>query len=108
MKNKNVKVKNSHMLNEKTKKYSRLSTFAYITLIVIAALVVVYVISINIDAAEKKEGIESFPDSYKPYLLELQKKYPNWHFVALYTNLDWKYVIDNENVFGKNLVPKSY
>ena len=108
MKNKNVKVKNSHMLNEKTKKYSRLSTFAYITLIVIAALVVVFVISINIDAAEKKEGIESFPDSYKPYLLELQKKYPNWHFVALYTNLDWKYVIDNENVFGKNLVPKSY
>lgn len=108
MKNKNVKVKNSHMLNEKTKKYSRLSTFAYITLIVIAALVVVFVISINIDAAEKKEGIESFPNSYKPYLLELQKKYPNWHFVALYTNLDWKYVIDNENVFGKNLVPKSY
>ena len=30
------------------------------------------------------------------------------HFVALYTNLDWKYVIDNENIFGKNLVPKSY
>ena len=108
MKNKNVKVKNKHILIEKAKKYSRLSTFAYITLIVIAALVIVFVISINIDAAEKKEGIESFPDSYKPYLLELQKKYPNWHFVALYTNLDWKYVIDNENVFGKNLVPKSY
>ena len=108
MKNKNIKVKNKHILIEKAKKHSRLSTFAYITLIVIAALVIVFVISINIDAAEKKEGIESFPDSYKPYLLELQKKYPNWHFVALYTNLDWKYVIDNENVFGKNLVPKSY
>lgn len=38
----------------------------------------------------------------------MKKKYPNWHFVALYTNLDWKYVIDNENIFGKNLVPKSY
>lgn len=58
--------------------------------------------------AEKKEGIENFPDSYKPYLLELQKKHPNWKFTALYTNLDWKYVIDNENEFGKNLVPKSY
>lgn len=58
--------------------------------------------------AEKKEGIENFPDSYKPYLLELQKKHPNWKFTALYTNLDWKYVIDNENKFGKNLVPKSY
>ena len=58
--------------------------------------------------ATRKEGIENFPDSYKPYLEELQKKYPNWKFVALYTNLDWKYVIDNENEFGKNLVPKSY
>ena len=60
------------------------------------------------NAAQRKEGIENFPDSYKPYLLELQKKYPNWKFIALYTDLDWKYVIDNENQFGKNLVPKSY
>ncbi len=58
--------------------------------------------------ADKKEGIESFPDSYKPYLQELQKNHPNWRFVSLYTNLDWNYVIDNENIFGKNLVPKSY
>ena len=49
-----------------------------------------------------------FPDSYKPYINELKSKYPNWEFKALYTNLDWDYVIDNENVFGKNLVPKSY
>lgn len=62
----------------------------------------------NTYAAEKKEGIENFPDSYKPYLTELQNKYPNWKFIALYTDLDWKYVIDNENQFGKNLVPKSY
>ena len=60
------------------------------------------------NAAQRKEGIENFPDSYKPYLLELQKKYSNWKFVALYTDLDWNYVIDNENQFGKNLVPKSY
>ena len=58
--------------------------------------------------AEKKYGIENFPESYQPYLLELQKKHPNWDFTALYTNLDWTYVIDNENKFGKNLVPKSY
>lgn len=51
---------------------------------------------------------DNFPDSYKPYIDELKKKYPNWEFKSLYTNLDWKYVIDNENVFGKNLVPKSY
>ena len=50
----------------------------------------------------------NFPNEYKPYIDELKKKYPNWEFKALYTNLDWKYVIDNENVFGKNLVPKTY
>ncbi len=57
---------------------------------------------------EKKEGINNFPYEYKPYLQELQKKHPTWDFIALYTGLDWKYVIDNENQFGKNLVPKSY
>ncbi len=51
---------------------------------------------------------DDFPVSYRPYIEELEKKYPNWEFKALYTNLDWKYVIDQENIFGKNLVPKSY
>ena len=50
----------------------------------------------------------SFPEEYQPYIDELKKKYPNWEFKALYTNLDWNYVIDNENKFGVNLVPKSY
>ena len=59
-------------------------------------------------ALDKREGIENFPNSYKPYLYELNKKYPNWSFTALYTNLDWNYVIDNENKFGVNLVPISY
>jgi len=59
-------------------------------------------------AAQRLEGIQNFPDSYKPYLEELQKKHPNWKFVALYTGLDWNYVIRNENIFGTSLVPKSY
>lgn len=59
-------------------------------------------------SSTKLEGIEAFPESYKPYLEILKQKYPNWNFIALYTNLDWKYVIDNENIFGKNLVPISY
>ena len=59
-------------------------------------------------SSTKLEGIEAFPESYKPYLEILKQKYPNWSFIALYTNLDWKYVIDNENIFGKNLVPISY
>lgn len=85
---KNIKIKNQHILFENKNNHKKISTFAYITLIIIATLVVIFVISTYIDAAEKKEGIENFPDSYKPYLLELKKKYPNWHFVALYTNLD--------------------
>lgn len=59
-------------------------------------------------ASSKLEGIDSFPASYQPYLRELAKKHPNWKFTALYTNLDWNYVINEENVFGKNLVPKNY
>ena len=60
------------------------------------------------EASTLLEGIENFPESYQPYLEELAKKHPNWTFTALYTNLDWNYVIDQENVFGKNLVPKNY
>lgn len=59
-------------------------------------------------ASSKLDGIENFPSSYRPYLEELAKKHPNWKFTALYTNLDWNYVISEENVFGKNLVPKNY
>lgn len=62
----------------------------------------------SIEAMELRAGISNFPASYQPYLRELEKKHPNWNFTALYTNLSWDYVISNENVFGKNLVPKSY
>lgn len=59
-------------------------------------------------SAYRQEGIDSFPEAYRPYLRELKNQYPNWNFTSLYTELDWTYVINNENVFGKNLVPKSY
>ena len=62
----------------------------------------------NVEATTMVDGIENFPESYQPYLEELKKNHPNWTFTALYTNLDWDYVIQNENIFGKNLVPKSY
>ena len=67
-----------------------------------------FVFYTQVKASNQLEGIENFPKSYQPYLLELSKKHPNWKFIALYTNLDWNYVIDEENVFGKNLVPKNY
>lgn len=62
----------------------------------------------QVNASNKANGIENFPSSYQPYLEELAKKHTNWKFTALYTDLDWNYVISQENVFGKNLVPKNY
>ena len=89
-----------------------------ITISSIIVLIILFIILFTIFNSNKAEDdkiltrqmrlSDTFPSSYKPYIDELEKKYPNWEFKALYTNLDWKYVIDNENVFGKNLVPKSY
>ena len=84
-------------------------TYIIITIFIFTAIFVsVIILLTNSLGKEKANGIEEFPESYKPYLEELLKKHPNWKFKALYTNLDWNYVIDNENVFGKNLVPKNY
>ena len=33
-------------------------------------------------SVEQTEGIDSFPDTYKPYLLELQNKHHNWSKLA--------------------------
>lgn len=84
--------------------------------IIIAILAVVIYFSISYFSEVRGEKqlsrqmtlSDDFPANIKPYVDELKKKYPNWEFKALYTNLDWKYVIDSENIFGKNLVPKSY
>ena len=62
----------------------------------------------NVNAADLRTGIYNFPTNYQGYLRELQSKYPNWNFIALYTGISWDEVIRNENVFGVNLVPISY
>ncbi len=77
----------------------------YLVLLLIVTLLIIAGIYYS---AEAKDEIESFPQSYRPYLEELKKKYPNWSFTPLYTNLNWNDVINQENKFGKNLVPKSY
>ena len=89
-----------------------------ITFGVIAGLVIIFFIFFAIFNVNENETqtlfsnhmllSDDFPDNYKPYIDELKKAYPNWEFKALYTDFDWDYVIDQENIFGKNLVPKSY
>lgn len=86
---------------KKTKKYILLCILILLLSLLLFAL-------LKVDASNKLDGIENFPTSYQPYLRELEKKHPNWKFKALYTNLDWTYVINEENIYGKNLVPKNY
>lgn len=66
------------------------------------------ILKVNSIASDKLDGIENFPESYRPYLYELKKKHPNWQFTAMYTNLDWNNVINEEYANSKNLVPISY
>lgn len=80
----------------------------FITIIIISLVSLSIFIYSKVVASTKLNGIENFPTSYQPYLRELSKKHPNWKFTALYTNLDWDYSVSQENVFGKNLVPKNY
>ncbi len=81
----------------------------YIVIAILLASIIIFLVHYyKVSASSKLEGIENFPSSYQSYLKEILKKHPNWKFTALYTNLDWNYVISQENVFGKNLVPKNY
>lgn len=47
---------------------------------------------------------EGFPESYKPYLMELHQMYPAWVFEAFHTGLDWDTVIESESTLGVNLI----
>ncbi len=50
------------------------------------------------------QGIEQFPESYKPALYALHEKHPNWVFVKMNTNLDWNDAIYNEMLNSRSLV----
>lgn len=71
---------------------------------------VVNVETIEIPDYNYEEELSKFPDSYKPYLIELHKIYPNATFIAKYatnrdgSHMDFNTAIDNENVLGKNLL----
>ena len=80
----------------------------YIIIILFLLISIILIVYHQVKASSKSSGIENFPETYKPYLSEILKKHPSWNFVALYTDLDWNYVISKENKFGVNLVPKNY
>lgn len=51
--------------------------------------------------------ISQFPASYQSSLAQLKAAHPNWVFVKMNTNLDWEYVIDQEDYKDRSLVPSS-
>ncbi len=53
------------------------------------------------------EDIEQFPESYRPALLALKEKHPNWTFAKLNTTLDWDSVVTEQLKNGKSLVYKT-
>ncbi|MBR3771067.1 MAG: cadherin-like beta sandwich domain-containing protein, partial [Clostridium sp.] len=56
------------------------------------------------DDAEFLAELAEFPSSYHSAIKELHKEYPNWHFVAVNTGLDWQTVIENESKLGRNTI----
>ena len=59
------------------------------------------------EVSEYKQGIKAFPETYKEALNKLKKAHPNWEFVAVYTNLDFNYVVSQEMRDNVSLISKS-
>lgn len=56
---------------------------------------------------ESKLSSEGFPESYKAALRQLHMLYPKWNFKAYHTGLDWRTIIEEESIPGKNLLPNN-
>lgn len=65
--------------------------------------------NIKVKAADAFEtSISGFPDSYKPYLRTLHKKYPNWKFVPYNSGINFQTAVDNEYKNDRSLIEKSF
>ena len=42
------------------------------------------------------QDVEMFPESYQDALYELKEKHPNWIFVKMNTNIDWKSLVKSQ------------
>lgn len=56
---------------------------------------------------EKNLTVQGFPEDYKPFLRELHKAHPYWHFEARHLGIDWEYAVSRESVVGLNLLQNS-
>ncbi len=56
---------------------------------------------------EASLAAQGFPEDYKPFLRELRKNHPYWHFEARHLNIDWEYAVEKESAVGLNLLKNS-
>lgn len=63
--------------------------------------------NINMTFAEQ---LESFPESYRSYLIELNKYNPSWIFQPLNTNIDFNEAVKSQSIVGKSFIqgPEGY
>lgn len=65
--------------------------------------------NIEVKAADDFEvSISGFPDSYKVYLRQLHKIYPEWKFVPDNTGIDFATAVENETSNNRSLIENSY
>ena len=55
-----------------------------------------------------EKSISGFPDSYKPYLRALHKKYSNWKFVPYNTGINFSTAVAEEYKGNKSLIENAY
>lgn len=76
-------------------------------LLILMMTIALVVVSVNyvpktiVKADAFENSIKSFPDSYKPFLRTMHKKYPNWKFVPYQTNIKFSTAVSKES--GNNM-----
>lgn len=89
-----------------------------VTIIVLISIILVQALLMPVFAAStynqqmiealeiRNNGINNFPESYKQLLQKLVNKTgnTNWKFKALYTDIDWNELVENEYVHGRNTI----
>lgn len=75
---------------------------------VCSSLTDIYQIDLNLKSVSDESFqaiLNSFPESYRPYLIYLHSIYPNALFTPINTNLEWSYMTANEsNTLNKSLI----
>lgn len=91
------------------KKFFRKTYVKIIAIFLVPILCISIISGINWYNVRAEESFETvlaqFPESYRPYLIELHNAHPNWTFEPFNTGLDWDTVLLNESVLRRKLVP---